>query len=148
MMYSNVQMSSDPMMPIGMSRCGFFASCAAVLTASNPMYAKKTIAAPVKTPLQPNSPATGTPSLTVCGGMNGPADPGPADRDGDGAQRVFEHKVPPDDPGDQLAERRVPVRVSAPRHGHEGGELGVAQRGEDGGDPGEDERQHDRRTGV
>src|SRR2546425_642467 len=71
MMYSNVQMSSDPMMPIGMSRCGFFASCAAVLTASNPMYAKKTIAAPVKTPLQPNSPATGTPSLAVCGGMNG-----------------------------------------------------------------------------
>src|SRR5882672_4282793 len=71
MMYNRVQMSSDPMMPIGMSRCGFLASCAAVLTASNPMYAKKTIAAPVKTPLHPNSPATGTPSLTVCGGMNG-----------------------------------------------------------------------------
>ena len=27
-------------MPIGMSRCGFFASCAAVETASNPIYAK------------------------------------------------------------------------------------------------------------
>jgi hypothetical protein len=27
------------MMPMGMSRCGFFASCAAVLTASKPMYA-------------------------------------------------------------------------------------------------------------
>src|SRR2546430_1823007 len=58
-------MSSDPMMPIGMSFCGFFASCAAVLTASNPMYAKNTIAAPVMTPLQPYSPG---PSL---GGMNG-----------------------------------------------------------------------------
>src|SRR2546427_3674773 len=58
-------MSSDPMMPIGMSFCGFFASWAAVLTASNPMYAKNTIAAPVMTPLQPYSPG---PSL---GGMNG-----------------------------------------------------------------------------
>src|SRR5882762_2640140 len=71
MMYSTVQMSNEPMMPIGMSFCGFLASCAAVLTASNPMYAKNTIAAPVNTPLQPNSPGTGTPSLTVCGGMNG-----------------------------------------------------------------------------
>src|SRR6267143_887309 len=70
-MYSTVQMSSEPMIPIGMSFCGFLASCAAVLTASNPIYAKNTIAPPVNTPLQPNSPATGTPSLTVCGGMNG-----------------------------------------------------------------------------
>src|SRR5690349_3048491 len=29
------------------------------------------MAAPVNTPLQPNSPATGTPSLTVCGGIKG-----------------------------------------------------------------------------
>ena len=36
-MYSTVQISSDPMMPMGMSFCGFFASWAAVLTASNPM---------------------------------------------------------------------------------------------------------------
>src|SRR2546427_7535308 len=64
-MYSTVQTSSDPMMPIGMSFCGFFASCAAVLTASNPMYAKNTIAAPAMTPLQPYSPG---PSF---GGMNG-----------------------------------------------------------------------------
>src|SRR6267378_1568340 len=71
MMYSTVQISNDPMMPIGISFCGFLASCAAVLTASNPMYAKNTIAAPVNTPLQPNSPGTATPSLTVCGGMNG-----------------------------------------------------------------------------
>ena len=35
--YSTVQMMSDAMMPIGMSRCGFFASSDAVLTASNPM---------------------------------------------------------------------------------------------------------------
>ena len=36
-MYSTVQMSREPMMPMGMSFCGFRASCAAVLTASNPM---------------------------------------------------------------------------------------------------------------
>src|SRR5712664_2090304 len=64
-MYRTVQMSSDPMMPIGMSRCGFFASCAAVLTASNPMYAKNTMPAPAMTPFQPNLPP---PSA---GGMNG-----------------------------------------------------------------------------
>ena len=36
-MYRTVQMRSEPMMPIGMSFCGFFASWAAVLTASKPM---------------------------------------------------------------------------------------------------------------
>ena len=37
-----------------MSRCGFFASCAAVDTASKPMKAKKITPAPRSTPLQPN----------------------------------------------------------------------------------------------
>ena len=36
-MYRTVQMTSDPRMPMGMSFCGFFASCAAVETASNPI---------------------------------------------------------------------------------------------------------------
>ena len=54
------------MMPIGMSRWGFLASCAAVLTASNPMYAKKTMPAPVMIPLHPKWP-----ELPVFGGMNG-----------------------------------------------------------------------------
>jgi hypothetical protein len=36
-MYRTVQTNSEPMMPMGMSRWGFFASCAAVLTASKPM---------------------------------------------------------------------------------------------------------------
>src|SRR5438034_9464219 len=65
-MYSTVQISSEPMMPIGMSFCGFFASCAAVLTASNPMYAKKTRPAPAITPVQPKAPRS-----PVFGGMNG-----------------------------------------------------------------------------
>ena len=42
--------SSDPMMPIGTSRCGFLASSAWVETASNPMYAKKMMAAPAIIP--------------------------------------------------------------------------------------------------
>ena len=43
-------------MPIGMSRCGFFASCAAVETASKPMYAKKMIPEAAQDAGQPNSP--------------------------------------------------------------------------------------------
>ena len=49
-----------------MSRCGFFASCAAVDTVSNPMYAKKTSPAPRSTPDQPNVPHS-----PAFGGMNG-----------------------------------------------------------------------------
>ena len=36
-MYRKVQISSEAMMPMGRSRCGFLASCAVVDTASNPM---------------------------------------------------------------------------------------------------------------
>ena len=46
-------MTSDPMMPIGMSRIGRLASCAAVETASKPMKAKNTTAAPRTTPEKP-----------------------------------------------------------------------------------------------
>src|SRR5690242_1627976 len=55
-MYKIVQTVSDPRIPIGMSFCGFLASCAAVDTASNPIYAKKTTLAPRSTPDQPNDP--------------------------------------------------------------------------------------------
>ena len=55
-MYNTVQIASDDRMPIGMSRVGFLASCAAVETASNPMYAKNITPAPRRTPLQPNRP--------------------------------------------------------------------------------------------
>ncbi len=48
-----VQMTSEPRMPIGMSREGFLASCAAVETASNPMYAKNTTPAAPSTPMMP-----------------------------------------------------------------------------------------------
>ena len=41
------------MIPIGMSRCGRFVSSAVVETASKPMNAKNTIAAPLITPVNP-----------------------------------------------------------------------------------------------
>src|ERR1700722_13592442 len=52
--YSTVQTISEAMMPKGKSRCGFFASSAAVETESNPMYVKKKKAPPVTTPLNPD----------------------------------------------------------------------------------------------
>ena len=48
-----VQTMRLAMMPNGMSRCGSFVSSAAVETASNPMYAKKMIAAADEMPCQP-----------------------------------------------------------------------------------------------
>ncbi len=54
------------MIPIGMSFWGFFASCAAVDTASKPIYAKNTRPAPAITPVQPNEPRS-----PVFGGMKG-----------------------------------------------------------------------------
>src|ERR1700681_4738516 len=51
--YKTVQISSDAIIPIGKSRCGFFASCAVVETASNPIYAKNMYAAPTLIPLKP-----------------------------------------------------------------------------------------------
>src|SRR2546425_10286300 len=51
--YNPVQIINEAMIPRGMSRCGSLASSAAVLTASNPMYEKKMIAAPTLMPLRP-----------------------------------------------------------------------------------------------
>ena len=46
-------MTSEPMMPRGRSRFGFFVSSAAVATMSNPMKAKNTTAAPARMPPTP-----------------------------------------------------------------------------------------------
>ena len=58
----------------------------------------------------------------------------PADRDGDVADGVLDDQVPADDPGDQLAERRVGVGVGGAGDRHHRRELGVAERGEPAGD--------------
>src|ERR1700679_1574833 len=66
--YSTVHTTSDAMIPIGKSRCGFFASCAVVLTASNPMYAKNMYADAALIPAKPigaNVPQS-VPQFEVC----------------------------------------------------------------------------------
>src|SRR5215472_884963 len=51
--YKIVQTISDAMIPNGMSFCGLRASSAAVETESKPMYVKKIIAPPARTPANP-----------------------------------------------------------------------------------------------
>ena len=72
----------------------------------------------------------------------------PAARHDRRAQAQLQHEVPADDPGHQLAERRVAEGVRAAGHRHGRRELGVAQGGQRAHDGGEQERQHDRRAGV
>ena len=64
---------------------------------------------------------------------------GPGDRHRDVADRVLEDQVPADDPGHQLAERRVAVGVGGAAHRHEAGELRVAQGAEAADDRGEED---------
>ena len=71
----------------------------------------------------------------------------PAVRDGRRSDRVLEDQIPADDPGEQLAERRVGVGVGRSGHRHHRRELRVAQRGEDAGHAGHDVREHQRRSG-
>ena len=54
----------------------------------------------------------------------------PGDRDRHVADRVLEDQVPADDPGHELAERRVGVGVGAAGDRDERGQLRVAQAGE------------------
>ena len=58
----------------------------------------------------------------------------PRDRDGDVPDGVLEDEVPADDPRDELAERRVGVRVGGARDGDEARELRVAEGAEAAGD--------------
>ena len=72
---------------------------------------------------------------------------GPAGGDDAGADRVFEDQVPADDPGDQLAQRRIGVGIGAAGHRHHAGQLRVAERGEAAADGRQQEREHERRAG-
>ena len=55
---------------------------------------------------------------------------GPTGGHGAGAHGVFQRQVPADDPGEDLAQRGVSVRVGAARQWNHGRKLGVAQRRE------------------
>ena len=72
----------------------------------------------------------------------------PADRDRRRAERVLEDQVPADDPGEELAERRVAVGVGRAGNRHGRRELRVAEAGERRRDAREDHREHDGRAGV
>src|SRR5260363_12963 len=65
--YSPAQIASEPSSPTGILRRGFFVSCATQDTASKPISAKNTTAAPRSTPLKPNSP-----SCPLFGGIKAP----------------------------------------------------------------------------
>ena len=72
----------------------------------------------------------------------------PAGADGGGAEGVFEDEVPADDPGEDFAERGVAVGVGGAGDGDHGGELGVAEAGEDAADARDDEGEHHAGAGV
>ena len=72
----------------------------------------------------------------------------PAYRHRGGADRVLEHQVPADDPGEQFAHGGVGVGVRAAGDGDHGGEFAVAHAGERAADGGDDEREDYRRSGV
>ena len=64
----------------------------------------------------------------------------PADGDGRGGEQVLEQQVPADEPGQEGPEGRVGVGVGRAGGRDHRGQLRVAERGQPGGDPGEDER--------
>jgi hypothetical protein len=73
---------------------------------------------------------------------------GPADRDGGRAERIFEDQIPPDHPGDELAERGVGVGVGGTGDRHRRGELGIAQGREHARQARQHHGEDDRGTGV
>ena len=70
----------------------------------------------------------------------------PSDGHGRDRDAVLEDQVPADDPGRELAERRVGVGVGAARDRDGRRELGEGQRREDAGDARDHEGQDDRRA--
>ena len=73
---------------------------------------------------------------------------GPADGDGGRADRVFEDQVPADDPGDELAQRRIGIGVGAAGNRDDGGHLRVAEAGKGAGKAAKHEGECDGRAGV
>ena len=72
----------------------------------------------------------------------------PAHRDGGRPDRVFEHEIPADDPGDELAHRGVGVGVGRARHRDHASELAVAHAREGAADRRDGEGERHRRAGM
>ncbi len=51
----------------------------------------------------------------------------PADRHGRSRRQIFQDEVPPDDPGEEFAERGIGIAVGAARHRNHGGEFRIAK---------------------
>ena len=73
---------------------------------------------------------------------------GPSRRHGAGAHGVFEREVPADDPGEDFAERRISIGVSAARERNHGRKLRIAQSCEGAAQAGENEREHQPWSGI
>ena len=72
----------------------------------------------------------------------------PRNRDRDVADRVLENQVPADDPRNELAKRRVRVRIGAPRLRNHGGQFRVAQTRQRACGAEQQERKHERGSGA
>ena len=72
----------------------------------------------------------------------------PRDADGDGGYGVFQHEVPTDNPGDELAHGGVGIGVGTAGNGNHGGKLGVTESGKGTTDGGHNEGEGDGGTGV
>ena len=69
-------------------------------------------------------------------------------RDAHIREGVLKNQVPSDDPGEDLAERRVRIGVCAPGNGNHGSQLGIAKSREAAGYRHQDERERNRRTSA
>ena len=72
----------------------------------------------------------------------------PADRHRRGGDGIFEDQRPADRPGEKFAHGRIAVGVGGAGDGDHRGDFGVAKRGDDAHRAGDDEGQHQARTGL
>ena len=73
---------------------------------------------------------------------------GPAGSHCRGAESVFQDQIPADDPGEDFAQRGIPVSVGRSRDGNQGCKLRVAEASKRTGDSGEGEGEHDGGPGI
>src|SRR6185437_5071069 len=65
-----------------------------------------------------------------------------------GAEGILQDQVPANDPGENLTQSGVAVSVGRAGDGNHGGELGVAEAGENAANPGNDKGKNDGGPGV
>ena len=73
---------------------------------------------------------------------------GPANGNGGGGKKVFQDKIPADDPGEELAQRGIGVGVGAAGGGNHGGIFGITEAGKETADAGDGEGEDESRAGM